>query len=205
MNKLIKGSIAGAAGIVLLLGGAGTFALWNDSVAAAGGNVQSGVLTVALNGSPAWADASTDKTSTTWVPGTDKLVPGDTVTYTQNFDVVATGKNLKANLSFDPTTVVIKPALLGITVPNVSGTGSTVQDAVTVVLTATKVSGNATLTAGTTNNYTITAGATGGTTTITVVFTIKFDKLVPINKVGQALTDAVSMATPGVTLVQVRS
>ena len=29
MNKLVKGSIAGAAGIALLLGGAGTFALWN--------------------------------------------------------------------------------------------------------------------------------------------------------------------------------
>ena len=29
MNKLVKGSIAGAAGIALLLGGAGTLALWN--------------------------------------------------------------------------------------------------------------------------------------------------------------------------------
>ena len=34
MNKLVKGSIAGAAGIILLMGGAGSLAYWNDSATA---------------------------------------------------------------------------------------------------------------------------------------------------------------------------
>ena len=66
MNKLLKGSIAGAAGIALLLGGAGTFALWNDTAAASGGTVQSGNLSVVLNGSPAWKDISPDSATTSW-------------------------------------------------------------------------------------------------------------------------------------------
>ena len=33
-NKMIKGSVAGATGIVLLMGGFGTYALWSDSVPA---------------------------------------------------------------------------------------------------------------------------------------------------------------------------
>ena len=31
MNKLTKGAIATAAGVILLMGGAGTLAYWNDS------------------------------------------------------------------------------------------------------------------------------------------------------------------------------
>ncbi len=31
MNKMIKGSIAGATGVALLMGGFGTYALWSDS------------------------------------------------------------------------------------------------------------------------------------------------------------------------------
>ena len=31
MNKLTRGAIAAGVGVVLLLGGAGTFALWSDT------------------------------------------------------------------------------------------------------------------------------------------------------------------------------
>ena len=46
MNKLVKGSIAAAAGISLLMGGAGSLALWNDSVTVNAGTVSSGTLDV---------------------------------------------------------------------------------------------------------------------------------------------------------------
>ena len=50
MNKLLKGAIAGAAGVALLLGGAGTFALWNSSATVTGGNIDAGNLHVADSG-----------------------------------------------------------------------------------------------------------------------------------------------------------
>src|SRR5690606_22161335 len=70
MNKLLKGSIAGAAGIALLLGGAGTLAYWNSSADLGGGTVNSGTLTIANNG------AAT-------VTGPTTIVPGDSVTVSQ--------------------------------------------------------------------------------------------------------------------------
>ena len=44
MNKLVKGAVAGAAGIALLLGGAGTFALWNASTNVSTGSISTGTL-----------------------------------------------------------------------------------------------------------------------------------------------------------------
>jgi len=221
MNKLLKGSIAGAAGIALLLGGAGTFALWNDSAAASGGTVQSGALTVVAKDAVGWKDISEGQPASEWRAvdsGTvgqtgyiaaDKLVPGDTVTYTQKFDITATGKNLKATLAFNKSTVTIHPDLLQI----VSPTNPAVKtDAVTVEMAAVKLptggtngTGSATILkdALLPNTYNVTAN-TGGTITVEVVFTVKFDKNVPINKVGQGV-DAVKMSTPGLTLTQVRS
>ena len=38
-NKMIKGSVAGATGIVLLMGGFGTYALWQDSATLGGSSV----------------------------------------------------------------------------------------------------------------------------------------------------------------------
>lgn len=84
MNKLVKGSVAAAAGIALLMGGAGSLALWNDSVTVNAGTVTSGTLDVATS------------TAGSWSPTITKIVPGDTVTYTQQLALSATGDNLKA-------------------------------------------------------------------------------------------------------------
>ena len=46
MQKIITASIIGAAGVALLLGGAGTFALWNSSAATAGGHIVAGALAI---------------------------------------------------------------------------------------------------------------------------------------------------------------
>jgi len=114
MNKLVKGSIAGAAGIALLLGGAGTFALWNDSVTVAAGTVTTGELRIADATTPAaaWTEQSLTGTrngvaGTVIVPSTTlKMVPGDTWRYTRTITLTTTGKNLLADLTFDPASVV---------------------------------------------------------------------------------------------------
>ncbi|MDP3208688.1 MAG: alternate-type signal peptide domain-containing protein [Rhodoglobus sp.] len=96
MNKLVKGAIAAAVGIALLMGGASTLAFWNDSASIPGGSISAGTLSI---------------TATTPAPGTDgwksgataiptianfRIIPGDTITYTKTFTVTATGNNLTA-------------------------------------------------------------------------------------------------------------
>ena len=93
MNKLIKGSIAAAVGIALLSSGAASFALWNDSVTVNAGTVSSGTLDVS-NG-----------VAGSWSPSIAKIVPGDTVTYTQTLNLSATGDNLKATVSSNIGTI----------------------------------------------------------------------------------------------------
>ncbi len=102
MNKMVKGSAAGAAGIVLLMGGFGTYALWTDTAAANSGQIQSGALDITGTGAPTWADVSTvGSTGASWNPSTDAMVPGDKVALTQPVTINAVGKNLK--VKFDVT------------------------------------------------------------------------------------------------------
>ncbi|MGN6132603.1 MAG: alternate-type signal peptide domain-containing protein, partial [Nocardioidaceae bacterium] len=111
MNKMIKGSVAGATGIALLMGGFGTYALWNDSHALTG-TVSSGVLGLSL-GTAAWTDAATDGVdhNTPWdvTPdsnggGVDLMVPGDTVQLSQPFHVDAKGRNLQFDVTVNGLT-----------------------------------------------------------------------------------------------------
>ena len=87
MNKLAKGAVAGAAGVALLLGGAGTFALWNDSSTVSGTTISSGELAVATATPGGWSTAP------------ELWVPGDTYTYTEVLTVSAVGDNIEAELS----------------------------------------------------------------------------------------------------------
>lgn len=104
MNKLVKGSIAGAAGIALLLGGAGTLATWNSSAAVT--SAATGITAGTLELTPT-SGVSTDgwKAVNPNAPGTPstsinistfKIVPGDVLTFTKTFDVAAVGNNLTA-------------------------------------------------------------------------------------------------------------
>lgn len=104
MNKMIKGSIAGATGIAVLMGGFGTYALWSDDATLPGNSVTSGVLDVDA-GVASFTDGTEDADGTpiTQANGWSHLiVPGDTVTRTQSFDFTATGKNLFGTIVFDP-------------------------------------------------------------------------------------------------------
>ena len=102
MNKMIKGSIAGATGVALLMGGFGTFALWNESVATGDTTITSGKLDIVSVGSQVWEDISTG-TAVPFTPSTDKIVPGDVIRLRQTLDVAAEGKNLKARLLLEAT------------------------------------------------------------------------------------------------------
>jgi alternate signal-mediated exported protein len=196
MNKLIKGSVAAATGIVLLMGGAGSLALWNDTQAVNGGTVSTGELDIALTGTGAWKDISSDAPNTTWAT-TDKLVPGDTITYTQDVAVKASGKNIKATLAYTAGSVVIPAALYGPdNLPN------TADDYVTVAIgvTAANAADNATITG--TGPYTLTS-ATDGTVEYRVVITIAFKSSTP-GQVGQNVAAGINVSGASFTLTQVR-
>ena len=104
MNKLLKGSIAGAAGVALLLGGAGTFAYWNSSATLAGDTIVSGNLAVTDSADPGvW----TVNGGTTAIVLAGYLVaPGDVLTYTKTMTINASGDNLVATLDLSPTSIV---------------------------------------------------------------------------------------------------
>jgi len=98
MNKMMKGSVAGAVGVTVLMGGFGTYALWTDSDTLDATEVNSGVLTIESNDDGAYANPS-NTADPSW--GANSLmVPGDVVTYTETFDLSGTGKNLKGTVDF---------------------------------------------------------------------------------------------------------
>ncbi|HYH35152.1 MAG TPA: alternate-type signal peptide domain-containing protein [Nocardioides sp.] len=99
MNKMIKGSVAGATGIALLMGGFGTYALWSDSEQLEAETLTTGELDVDP-GAVTWDDQATAGTGD-W-SSSDLLVPGDEVKRTQSFFFTGTGKNLTGTIRFNP-------------------------------------------------------------------------------------------------------
>jgi len=166
MNKLVKGSIAAAAGIALLMGGAGSLAYWNDSATVNAGTVTSGVL-----------DVNTG-TAGSWSPSIAKIVPGDTVTYTQQLTLVATGDNLKATVSSN----------IGTITNNI--TGSTATSTFVV-----KTSPGGVVVVPAAGVYTL-----NGTYTVDVTITVAFSSTTA-NQVGQ--NASVNLSTLAVTVTQV--
>src|SRR5690606_22056841 len=101
----------GAAGIALLLGGAGTLAYWNSSATLADVSITSGTLTVASAGG-------------NWSTSPAKWVPGDTFTYSDTLTINATGDNLKAELTIDPASITGDADLKGALVTTMTAAGS---------------------------------------------------------------------------------
>lgn len=211
MNKLVKGSIAGGLGVVLLLGGAGTLALWNQSALVAGGSVTSGVLTLKADSAAAtWTDISPELASGgVSIPNIAnyRIVPGDTIKFTQTVKVVATGTNLKAKLNYDPTTIVL-PTATGTAqqIADTNAINQALKDNLTVVVgavqTAPTVVAPATTVitpSGTANEWLV--SPTVSETTVTVTATITFPTAVT-GVVAQAGT--VDLTKLGFKLTQVR-
>jgi alternate signal-mediated exported protein len=113
MNKLAKGAIAGAAGIALLMGGAGTLAYWNDSadVLSANQQISSGDLTVVPAPAAAvwtvkpWNGTASGTAQTIADISTFKMVPGDLVEYAKSVTVTAVGTTLKLQLTLAPGSI----------------------------------------------------------------------------------------------------
>lgn len=103
MNKATKGAIAAGAAGILLLGGAGTFALWEDNANITGGTVSTGELELAL-GTGTWAETATPGTPINIA--TFDIVPGDSLTYTTTVTATATGDNLTGELKIEGTSFV---------------------------------------------------------------------------------------------------
>jgi alternate signal-mediated exported protein len=145
MNKLVKAAVAGAAGIALLMGGAGTFALWNSSATVSAGTITAGTLSLTANSDGVWKNGST-----TIDPATYKIIPGTTLVYTQTLTVNATGDGLTAGLTYSGMT----------------GSG-TLDSSVTKTLAVTSTSPNVTVSG---NNVTVVSAATPAT--VKVTFTV---------------------------------
>ena len=150
MNKILTGAVAGAAGVALLLGGAGTFALWNTTAVVNSGSIASGTLNL-VAGATSWRDISPDKTAATISAiGSFKIVPGDKLELTQVITVNATGNNLAATLSVDDASI----------------TGALKSSLTPIVVTATGTG----VTAGTVaNTFAVTPQATATTVTVKVI------------------------------------
>ncbi|MBW9119585.1 alternate-type signal peptide domain-containing protein [Microbacterium trichothecenolyticum] len=101
MKKIVKASIATTAGVVLLLGGAGTFATWNSSATAEGASIVSGNLVVEAS-----QEAGTWTANGTAIDIADyAIVPGDVLTYTKTMSVGAEGDSLSATLALTDSSI----------------------------------------------------------------------------------------------------
>ncbi len=178
MNKMVKASVVGAAGVSLLMGGFGTYALWHDSATSGSTTITSGELDVAAN--PAtWEDLSAQGPNN-WTAG-DLIVPGDKLKMTQTFSVKATGKNMKGTLTFDPGAV------------NTTAFGSNL----TITPTATADSA---FTSSGTNTWTFSAPLNG---TKTVTATVVYD-FSSATTAQQAQNAAATIGTSTFSVDQVR-
>ncbi|HNP14842.1 MAG: alternate-type signal peptide domain-containing protein [Cryobacterium sp.] len=177
MNKLTKSAIAGAAGIALLLGGAGSLAYWNDSASLTGGTITAGELTITANGTGTWKDSN----DTTISLASFHAVPGDVLTYTANFDVSAVGDNLSATV-----------ALTGDSIAAASAAGADVKLASLLTKSAVlKVNGVATTT----------VSPAAGTQTITVSVSITWPNGTTADD-NAAMNGAVDLSNMTITLTQ---
>ncbi|KAA0925087.1 alternate-type signal peptide domain-containing protein [Rhodococcus sp. ANT_H53B] len=113
MNKATKGAIAAGAAAVLLLGGLGSYALWQDTETVTGGEINSGELNFApVPGTANWTETSvTPNADLGTDPSTFPIVPGDVLEYSTQYTVNWAGDNLRASITADFTAIGGDPAL----------------------------------------------------------------------------------------------
>ncbi|MCU1558721.1 MAG: hypothetical protein JWN09_2716 [Microbacteriaceae bacterium] len=189
MNKLIKGAIAGAAGVALLLGGAGTFALWNSSASVAGGTIVAGNLLVADPGTAGVWTVNGGATAITL--SSYRVVPGDVLKYTKTVNVTASGDNLVATLGLGTASIT----------PTAAGNAADVALAAYLNANAVLAASGSSITG--TGPYTVTAGTAGIVAQpVVVTATITFPKSATAGIENAAKTGSVSLANLTVTLNQ---
>ena len=207
MNKLVKGAIAGAAGIVLLMGGAGSLAYWNDSANAgpgAGSNsITAGTLTITAANAGAWTKGMYNNAGTQTVApvavaslSAVRVVPGSRLVYTQNFNVVGTGDDLFFTIG--STAGAVTAASAG---------AADVALAAQVNASGTTAFSIAAITGGTVVPSGVTAGVykvssnAGTASTISVTWTVDFP--FGATAVNTAKTGAINLSQGSITITQV--
>jgi len=184
MNKLTKGAIAAAAGVILLMGGAGTLASWNSSAnAGSSQTITAGALAVTANPDGVWKNGAT-----TITPSSFRIVPGDSLTYTQTFNLNASGNNLLFTLAATPG------AISGAT----AGAADTALAAALTASSNISISGSNIAASTTPGTYKVT---TAGTTTVTVTLTVAF----PYASGNSTQTGAVTFGNGAVTVTQTQT
>lgn len=101
MKKSTKGALAGAAAGALLLGGAGSLAYWTDSVDVPGSTLTSGHFR--LDDAPncqGWTLHNGDAFN----PGTDTIVPGETLTRVCTVGISAVGSHITGQFTAEAPT-----------------------------------------------------------------------------------------------------
>lgn len=180
MRHTVKGALASAGAVAVLVGGTGTLAFWTDTVTVPGvTGITSGSMSLTDTtsggcGSVGWVlDASESPAGGAFVPATGRLVPGDVISRTCTFVVGATGDHLRATI--------------GVSAPGVSGT---LAPALTV---------GATFTSGGSPVTSLTSADDGAT--VTARITVTFD---PASGNGTQAKVA-DIGDYGVTLTQVHT
>jgi len=185
MNKLAKAAVASGAGLLLLLGGAGTLAYWNDSATVSGGTITAGNLEIVDNGDGEWTDQDDDVIDLS----TFHAVPGDVLTYTQTLDLIVDGDNLEAEFGITDGSITAAS-----TDPEDAALAAILNAGVGVTVTGTGVAE----TAPGSGVYTIPSDAT---TTVTVTVTITWPDDDPAVD-NPAKTGEVSLADFALALLQ---
>lgn len=163
VKKTTKGTIAAGAALLLLLGTGGTLAYWNDTANLSGQNsITAGQLRVAQNGTPAWSikhqtGATTAVTDITAV----RIVPGDQLIYTGNYNVTAEGQNLAFKVDLAAGSIAAATA----------GAADTALAGRLTAATTFSVNGGAATTPGTAVTVAKPTGADNGVKTHTVAIT----------------------------------
>lgn len=93
MNRTTKGALAACTAGVLLIGGRGTLATWNDGETITGSAISSGELKLTEVSCAGWKMDGLD-----FDPVTRLVVPGDIVTRTCKYTIEAIGENLSATV-----------------------------------------------------------------------------------------------------------
>ncbi|WP_120338329.1 alternate-type signal peptide domain-containing protein [Cryobacterium soli] len=189
MNKLLKGTIAGVAGVVLLLGGAGSFALWNSAATIGGGTIVAGTLDVVSSTTAgSWTvNAGAPRASMTGF----KIVPGDVLVYTKGLSITATGDNLVATLGVDLASIAPSSPSAPADIALAAYLGKTA----TLTATGTGISTGAA-------PYTVTAGTAGVSQDVTVNVTITYPKSSTAGFENSSKLGSVNLAALAVTLTQ---
>ena len=189
MNKFVKSGIATAAGVALLMGGAGTLAYWNDTASIGGSDtITAGKLNIVG-----------DTLTGTWTDGDDnaianianyRIVPGDTVRYSTTMHVEVVGNTLQVQLSIAGGTVTGTGGPAGTSLADwINGDPSNIS----IVASGAGVS------AVTPGVYAVTSAATA----IEVEVTIHFPKDPNPGTENDTMTGSVNLSSVVVTLSQV--